>query len=683
MGERNVASAEHLSSGRTIPAAPVPILLLEDNVAQALFTKRALEEEGFAVDVCRTGREGLQSLSQKDYQICLIDIRLPDTTGVELLRHIQAIRPRTVSIVVTGHGDEQMAVEAMKLGAYEYMVKGPSMGHVAALPLVIREALERLHLKDERAQLQTELWEHARLLEERNVQLRRANEELRRVNQMKSDLISTVSHELRTPLATIKEFTGIVSDQIAGPVTQAQREYLAIIKVNIDRLARIIDDLLDMAKIEAGRIVLNRDLLGVAPLVSQVVQSMQPLADNKRITLEAHVPENLPGVFADADKIMQVLTNLVSNAIKFTPGMGRVTISVLEQANDVLFSVADTGPGIALEDQPKLFEKFQQVRPTVGADGSKGTGLGLAISKRLVELHGGRIGLTSSPGQGSTFSFILPKYHMEEIFHECFRNSLEQAKRSQSRFSVIVVSLLSFQELKALYGIDEASRLLKELETVLQGAVRRRAGDVVVRWRYGEMVVILAEADQHAARAMSRRITETLERHQFTIASQAVTVPIMTASATYPDEGATENELLAVIDRRLQRPERPKTRIMVIDDEARIREFLRGVLERQEYEVLMAANGPDALEQLNVHTVDLILLDLIMPAMDGYEVYRRLRDAASTREVPIIVVSARREQEEPVPLPTDLFRHFVAKPFQVEELLGKIREVLLQRAKPR
>ena len=668
----------------TVASAPIPVLLFEDDAAHATFTKRSLEHEGFTVDVCRTGREGLQQLSQKEYRVCLFDIRLPDTTGVELLRHIQAIRPRTVSIVVTGQGDEPMAIEAMKLGAYEYMVKGPSMGHVAALPLVIREALERLHLKDERAQLQAELWEHARLLEERNVQLRRANEELRRASQMKSDLISTVSHELRTPLATIKEFTGILSDQIAGPITEAQRDYLMIIKGNIDRLARIINDLLDMTKIEAGRIVLNRDLLPVSPLVSQVIQSIRPLANNKQITLDAHVPESLPGVFADADKITQVLTNLVSNAIKFTPELGRVTVSVLEQANDVVFSVADTGLGIAAEDLPKLFEKFQQLQPAVGADGSnKGTGLGLAISKRLVELHGGRIWVTSAPGQGSAFSFTLPKYHMEEIFHECFRNSLEQAKRTQTRFSIIVVSLSDFQALKAHYGLDETSRLLKELETALQGTVRRRAGDVVVRWRHGEMVVILAGADQHAARALSRRITETLDRRQFTIASQTLSVPIVTAAATYPDEGMTESELLAVVDRRLQRPEQSKTRILVVDDEAQIRQFLKEVLKHQEYEVLMAAGGPEALEQLKTQPVDLILLDLMMPGMNGHEVYRQLKDDNQTKDIPVIVVSAKQEQADPIPLPADVFKQYVAKPFQVEELLARIREVLLQRARPR
>ena len=179
---------------------PIEVLLFEDDEGQALLTKEALEPEGFAVEVCRTGQEGLSRLLAKDHQVYLIDIKLPDLSGVDVLRRLNAIKPGAVAIVVTGHGDELAAVEAMKLGACDYVVKSPSMGHLAALPVVIREGLKRRRLKGEREQLQTELWEHARLLEERNAELRRVNDELRRLDQLKSDLVSMVSHELRTPL---------------------------------------------------------------------------------------------------------------------------------------------------------------------------------------------------------------------------------------------------------------------------------------------------------------------------------------------------------------------------------------------------------------------------------------------------------------------------------------------------
>ena len=268
---------------------PISVLLFEDDEGQALLTKEALEKDGFIVDVCRTGREGLKHLLSKDHQVYLIDMRLPDMQGVEVLQRIKTARPGTVSIIVTAYGDERGAVEAMKLGAYDYVTKTPSMDHLAALSFIIREGLERHRLQHEREELQTELWEHARLLEERNAELRRANQELKRLDQLKSDLVSMVSHELRTPLATIKEFAAILADQIAGPLTGDQQEYIAIIKGNIDRLTRIIDDVLDMAKLDAGRVLLYKGFAQVGPLVESVVQSLRPLAESKQIALEVDV----------------------------------------------------------------------------------------------------------------------------------------------------------------------------------------------------------------------------------------------------------------------------------------------------------------------------------------------------------------------------------------------------------
>lgn len=661
-------------------ATPIRILLFEDDEGQALLTKEALERDGLCVDVCRTGHEGLSTLVSTEYQAYLIDMRLPDISGVEVLRRIHAIKPSAVCIIVTGHGDETAAVEAMKLGALDYVVKSPQMSHLAALPILIREGLDRCQLKDEREQLQTELWEQARLLEERNAELRRANDELKRVDQVKSDLVSMVSHELRTPLATIKEFTAILQDEIAGPVSPSQREYLGIMTANIDRLSRIIDDLLDMAKIEAGRVLLNKGFVEVGPLLEQVVQSLRPLAEGKQLTLKVQLPKLVTGVFADVDKVTQVLVNLLSNAIKFTNPGGFVTLSVAEQPNDVEFHVTDTGAGIPAEDLPKLFEKFQQLRRVPGPGGSKGTGLGLAISKRLVELHGGRIWAASRPGQGSTFSFALPKYHMEEVFREYLRTGIEQAKNRQQPFSITVVAVQNFQELKALYGLEETGRVLRELEGVLRETVRRGAGDIVTRWQLGEMVIILAEVDKAGCQVIAERVKRILEERTFVIGGRSVRVKILAATATYPDEAISEHELLKITERRLHQTEQLKTRIMVIDDEPKIRRFLKEALELREYDVLTAASGPDGLAQLKLQRADLVLLDLMMPVMDGYEVYHLLREDPRTKDVPVIIVTAKGERKDRQLGMESASYNYVAKPFQIEDLLAKIRQVLQQRS---
>ena len=660
-------------------AAPITVMLFEEDEGQALLTKETLEREGIAVDVSRTGREGLSRVLNGEHQLYLINTRMPDLSGLEILRRLTMVKPGAVSIIVTGHGDELAAVEAMKLGACDYVVKSPSMGHLATLPLVIREGLERSQLKGEREQLQTELWEHARLLEERNAELRRANEELKRLDQVKSDLVSMVSHELRTPLATVKEFTSIIADQIAGPVTSDQQEYLGIIKANLDRLARIIDDLLDMAKLEAGRVLLSKGFLDIEQLLDHVAQSMRPLAESKQITLEVTAPKGVTGVFADADKVTQVLLNLVSNAIKYSPGPGRVAIKVEDQPNDVQFSVEDTGIGIAAEDLPKLFEKFQRFKPKISTGGAKGTGLGLAISKRLIELHGGRIWATSTPGAGSTFAFNLPKYHVEEVFRDYLKAGIEQAKLKQGPFSIAVFGVTDFQQFKALYGLEETGRLLKELEVVLKEAVRRQSGDVVIRWQRGEMVVILAEVDRVGAQAMADRVQRLIESRTFTMASKPLTVTLRIATATYPEEAVTAEELLKVAEGRLRPTGTSKVRIMIIDDEPKIRKFLKEALELREYDVLAAASGPDALEQLKSHKVDLILLDLVMPVMDGYEVYHLLREDPQTKDVPVIVVTGRGERKDrQLGMETATY-NYIAKPFELEDLLAKVREVLQER----
>ena len=182
---------------------PTSILLLEDDEGQAILTRDALQREGYTVEVCRSGRDALERVLNQEYDVHLIDLKLPDLSGVEVLRRIHTLKPGAICIIVSGHGDEVAAVEAMKQGASDYIVKSTQMAHLAALPLVIREVLDRRRLKHERQELQNELWEHARLLEERNIELRRANDELNRLNQLKSDFVSMVSHELRTPMTTV------------------------------------------------------------------------------------------------------------------------------------------------------------------------------------------------------------------------------------------------------------------------------------------------------------------------------------------------------------------------------------------------------------------------------------------------------------------------------------------------
>jgi signal transduction histidine kinase len=219
--------------------------------------------------------------------------------------------------------------------------------------------------------------------------------------------VSQVSHELRTPLTAIKGFTELLLYGEAGPVNTEQSEFLGIVKSNVDRLVALIDDLLDIARIEGGRIELKLAPVDIRRVVDEVVTTMRPLLDGKRQVLAIALEPNLPPANADFDRLVQVLTNLLSNACKYTPAGGAVRITADHADGFLRLAVHDTGIGIAHEDQQRLFTRFYRVDSSLSREAG-GTGLGLAIVKSIVELHGGSIQVQSAPGAGSTFSFTLP-----------------------------------------------------------------------------------------------------------------------------------------------------------------------------------------------------------------------------------------------------------------------------------
>jgi two-component system, sensor histidine kinase and response regulator len=247
-------------------------------------------------------------------------------------------------------------------------------------------------------------------IQEKSGQLETANGRLKELDGLKSDFVSNVSHELRTPLTAIKGAVDLLLREVPGRLSESQTHYLTRVRSNTQHLAGLINDLLDLSKIEEeGKIELDAGRVSLGGLVHEVMETVKPLAAEKRVVLlEVTVPEPSVLVRADRDKVTQVLMNLIGNAIKFTPPQGRVTVSASRDGTEwAQVSVNDSGPGISTEECQKIFQKFYQVAES-GGPKPKGTGLGLAISKALVELHGGKIWVESKEGSGSTFSFTLP-----------------------------------------------------------------------------------------------------------------------------------------------------------------------------------------------------------------------------------------------------------------------------------
>jgi PAS domain S-box-containing protein len=237
---------------------------------------------------------------------------------------------------------------------------------------------------------------------------KRFERRLKELDRMKSDFVSNVSHELRTPLTAIKGSVDNMIDGITGPLNEKQTRYLVRIKSNADRLGRLITDLLDLSKIEAGKIDLKPAYLAVNLLAREVVEVLRSVAGEKLINLEVTSPEDNVQTWGDKDKIVQILMNLIGNALKFTPVHGEIRVVVEKLDSEwVRVSVADTGPGIPAEEASKIFDKFYQVEQS-NKQKTRGTGLGLAISRALVEMHGGKIWIEGGLNGGSVFSFTLP-----------------------------------------------------------------------------------------------------------------------------------------------------------------------------------------------------------------------------------------------------------------------------------
>jgi PAS domain S-box-containing protein/diguanylate cyclase (GGDEF)-like protein len=504
----------------------------------------------------------------------------------------------------------------------------------------------------------------------------------KQVERLKDEFLSMVSHELRTPLATIKEFIGIIADKLAGPISPDQDKYLGIVKANIDRLARMINDVLDMAKIESGRILLNKEVIKTDQLLEHVVQSIRPLAQNKGVELAVEAGRFFPDLYADPDKVTQVLVNLIGNAIKFTPGPGRVAVMVEELDSEIRFAVKDTGVGIDAQDLPRLFEKFQQFRRMSPDVGSTGSGLGLAITKRFVELHGGRVWVESEPGRGSTFYVAMPRYHVGEVFRDYLKSGLTRARTANSHLSMITVGVEDFDRLRSQFGAQAAGSLLNAMERIIREHVRLNAGDAVVRWQNGDVIVVLADVDQAGCLSVASRIKQLLESEPYVLQHSKQQVRVATHTATYPDSVVSEDEFLRMAEAGMPSVTRKSPRILVTDDEPKIRHFLKEVLELQGFQVLTAASGPDALDQLKSQAVDLVLLDVMMPVMDGYQVYHLLRENPQTRDLPVLIITGQGERTDRLLGMDTPTYNYLMKPFEVEELIGKIRELLGQSAVP-
>ncbi len=494
----------------------INLLLIEDNPGDVRLLKSLISETmqispATLIEMSVVGRlsDGLTLLSQRIFDVILLDLSLPDSQGLPTFERTQQVAAKVPIIVLSGLDDESLALQAVRQGAQDYLAKGEVTGYF--LFRSIRYAIERKRTEEI---------------------LKSANRKLKELDHLKSEFLSTVSHELRTPIAIMREGVSLVLDGVAGEISEMQRELLSDTLENIDRLTRLVTDLLDISKIEAGKIKLRRTKVDTNEIVRKVYEQYLPQARQKRILFDFEIPNAPIFLFADADKLMQILDNLITNALRFTEAMGKIEIGIADQGEEILFHVTDTGIGIAKENQKKLFSKFEQFG-RIDGPGYKGTGLGLAIAKGLVEKHDGKIWVESVLGEGTTFWFTIHK--------------------------------------------------------------------------------------------------------------------------------------------------EPFPKILIVDDEKPITEVLQELLVEDGYDFIVSYDGLDAVDKALHEAPALIILDMKLPGMNGYEVIGRLKNDSRTQKIPIIIISAFSVDEEKL---DEVDNHVaipvIRKPFDRDPFRNKVKEMLIE-----
>jgi signal transduction histidine kinase len=369
------------------------VLLIEDNPGDADLVRLRLVEGKSPVSVNCVSRlaDGLASLTVETPSVVLLDLNLPDSRGAETFRRVRDHAPHVPVVVLSGQDDEALAMKAVNQGVQDYLVKGDiSSKH---LERAIRYAVERQGL------------------------LRALEIAQKQQIDFKNRFLSHVSHELRTPLTCIHQYVTLLLDGLAGAMSPEQNDHLKTVLKSVNQLHAMLRDLLEATRAEGGKMRVEPRCIALGELIQQTVAMMRPMADEKKIGLEIGLDQRLPLVHADPDRVLEVLINLVDNAIKFTPAEGSVMVQASMVDADpgyAYISVSDTGRGIGPEAKALIFERLYQDPDSIDNNRS-GLGLGLFICREIVRLHGGRIWVSSEPGQGSTFTFTLPHYSLAKL----------------------------------------------------------------------------------------------------------------------------------------------------------------------------------------------------------------------------------------------------------------------------
>lgn len=360
----------------------INVLVADDEDNLRMTISAWLGDEGFEVQQADNGLDAIKIVQSNDFDIALLDIKMPGANGLEVLRYIKKNSSPTEVVMMTGMSDVSMAVEAMKLGAREYLTK----------PVDMEQLVPQLRS----------------LLKKRDAE--------ERIRQLQAEHTSRLLYDLHNPISGLQQSIGYLLKGMAGSVSDQQKELLGYMTNSIDKVIGLLNGMMDLTKLEGGRVRLNKGISNVADVVTKVTKEFRVPIQSNKITLDVHAEADLPPIEFDQQKIEQVVQNFLSNALKHTPAQGAVIAQVTkvalvleegQQPSDfILVSVFNSGTGIPKEEIPLIFDRYRNVLS--GKSDKKPTGLGLIICQRIIEAHSGKIWVESELNKGATFFFALP-----------------------------------------------------------------------------------------------------------------------------------------------------------------------------------------------------------------------------------------------------------------------------------
>jgi len=462
---------------------------------------------------------------------------------------------------------------------------------------------------------------------------------LEAANRAKSEFLANMSHELRTPLNAIIGFSEVLRDKLCGDLNEEQMDFVMDIHSSGNHLLQMINDILDLSKVESGKLELKYEEFEVGKAVEAVLITLKGLANKKSLAIETILHNPVDRLFADPVKFKQILYNLLSNAIKFTPENGKITVhttSLRKEKDCIEVKVTDTGIGIAPEDYPKIFVEFSQVDSSHSRK-YEGTGLGLALTKKLVEMHGGKIGFESKVGVGSTFYFTLPVNISARSDKEKEGVSLSEKPASYETILVVeddpktsellcvFLNKSGYKTISAFDGEEalQKARAFKPFAITLDVMLPKKDGWEVLKELKEDtdvkdipvlVISIIDNKDIGFGLGATDYLSKPVSR-----------IDLLSKLASYGFPPTVNNS---------------HTRVLIIDDDPKSVELFSTLLLSEGYEVLKAYGGQEGIDKTFLYKPDLILLDLMMPEVSGFDVVDKLKTSPETNTIPIIVITA-------------------------------------------